>query len=67
MTHTLDRAIFWKLRSLCADTRAAREALAAAQQRQNAALADLGIDPKTPQFALDDEALTLTIPDAPTP
>jgi hypothetical protein len=74
MTHTLDAATFWKLTALAerAAHRAtvaaqAREALLTAQREQNAFVADLavtlGFDPQAQHFALDDTALTLTIPD----
>jgi hypothetical protein len=72
MTRTLDAAAFWKLRAICADAQrwavaaaAARDALLAADQRQAAYLREIGIDPKTPTFQLDEEALTVTIPDPP--
>lgn len=67
MTRTLDAAAFWKLRAICAETSrcavvlvAARDALQAAQSRQAAYLRELGIDPTTATFELDDDALTVT-------
>jgi hypothetical protein len=74
VTYDLDGDVFWKLSALCERTRgaadraaAARDALAAAQRAQHAYLDEVakgaGFDPKVEQFALDDEALTLTIPD----
>lgn len=70
----LDAATFWKLSALCTRTQGAaeraghaRDALAVAHRAQSAYLAEVaaaaGFDPKVEQFALDDEALTLTIPD----
>jgi hypothetical protein len=74
MTHTLDAATFWKLTALAERTAhratvaaAARETLLKAQREQNIFVADLavtlGFDPSVEGFALDDEALTLTIPE----
>jgi hypothetical protein len=76
MTHTLDAATFWKLSALCERTAAraaaaahARDALVVAQRNQNQCVADLavtlGFDPTVEGFALDDTALTLTVPDQP--
>jgi len=66
----LDPAAYWKLRALCADASArevaalaARDALAVAHKQQSAALAALGFDPKVATFTLDDDTLTITIPD----
>jgi hypothetical protein len=74
MIYTLDAAAFWKLSALCTRTAAAaerataaRDAALVAQRAQNAELARVaaahGFDPAVEQFALDDEALTLTIPE----
>ncbi len=72
MTRTLDAADYWKLRAICSEAQRcellavhARNDLAVALKKQTAALADLGIDPAAPSFTLDDETLTVTIPDAP--
>jgi hypothetical protein len=78
MIYTLDAAAFWKLSALCTRTQhtaalaaVARDALALAQRAQAAELARVaaahGFDPAVEQFALDDEALTLTIPDGKAP
>jgi hypothetical protein len=68
--HTLDAAAYWKLRAICTDAQRAadaaqhaRDAFAAAQQKQRAALIDLGLDPNAQSFTLDDEALAVTFPD----
>ena len=74
MTCTLDAAKYWRLRAICSEAQRcellavhARNDLAVALKKQTAALADLGIDPAAPSFTLDDDACTITIPDAPAP
>ena len=71
MTRTLDAADYWKLRAVCSEAQRAellalhaRGELAAAQKKQTAALVALGLDPQTPTFALDDDTLTITVPEA---
>ena len=70
MTRTLEAAVYWQLRALCAEgqrcelvVRLARADLVAAQQKQTAQLVALGLDPTMPSFALDDETLTVTVSD----
>jgi hypothetical protein len=70
MTRTLDAPTYWKLRALCSDTQRcevlagqARAALATAHHKQTTALTELGLDPQTPTFSLDDDTLTITVPD----
>jgi hypothetical protein len=70
MTQTLEAVAYWKLRAICSEAslceaRAlqARDALATAHAKQNAQLAALGLDPKAPTFTLDDDTLTITVPD----
>jgi hypothetical protein len=71
LTRTLDAADYWKLRAVCSEAQKcealayqAREAFAAAYKKQTATLAALGLDPKAPTFTLDDDALTITVPEA---
>jgi hypothetical protein len=70
--HPLAAADYWKLRAICSETQRcevialqARNELVAAHKKQEAALAALGLDPKAPTFSLDDDTLTLTMPDSP--
>jgi hypothetical protein len=70
MKTPLDAAAYWKLRAYLAETQsrlvaagAARDALQNAQQKQDALLRELGLDPKSPSWALDDDTLTVTTPD----
>jgi hypothetical protein len=72
MTRTLDPVDYWKLRAICSEAslcevRAlqARADLATAQKKQDAQLAALGLDPHAPTFTLDDDTLTITVPDTP--
>ena len=72
MTRTLAAADYWHLRAVCSEAqrgelvaRQARAELAAALKTQAAALAALGLDPAAPTFTLDDDTLTITVPDAP--
>jgi hypothetical protein len=72
MTRTLEPAAYWKLRARCSEAQRcevlavqARTALATAHQQQTAALTELGLDPTLPTFSLDDDALTITVPDTP--
>jgi hypothetical protein len=72
MTRTLDAVEYWKLRAICSEAARcevlalqARDALATAHKKQNAQLAALGFDPMAPTFTLDDDTLTITIPDPP--
>ena len=72
MTRTLEAADYWKLRALCSEAircdLIARQALAdraTAQQKQDAALTALGLEARTPTFTLDDDTLTITVPDPP--
>jgi hypothetical protein len=71
MTRTLDAAVYWKLRAICSEAqrcdvlaRQARADLAAAYKKQAEALTDLGLEAQLPTFTLDDEALTITVPEA---
>jgi len=71
VTRTFDPVIYWKLRALCSETQRcaviasqAQEALIAANTKQTALLTELGLDPQTPRFLLNDDTFTLTIPDA---
>ncbi len=73
MKHELGPAAYWKLRAICTDAQRAteaaqyaREAMVAAQQKQRAALTDLGLDPAAQSFLLDDDTLTVTFPEADT-
>jgi hypothetical protein len=68
--HELGAAAYWKLRAICTDAQRAgeaaqhaREAFIVAQQKQRAALTDLGLDPNAQAFALDDDTLTVTFPE----
>jgi hypothetical protein len=70
MTRTLDAADYWKLRAICGEAQRcealalqARDAFATAHKKQAAVLTALGLDPTLPTFTLDDDALTITIPD----
>ena len=70
-TRTLDAAVYWKLRWIFSETQralvsaaAARDSMTVAQQRQDAYLRELGLDPKAASWALDDDACTVTLPDA---
>jgi hypothetical protein len=70
MTRTLDADAYWKLRALCSDAQRcelvavhARADLATAHKKQTAALAALGLDPQAPTFTLDDDTLSITVPD----
>jgi hypothetical protein len=70
MTRTLEPAAYWKLRARCSEAQRcevlalqARTALAAAHQQQTAALTELGLDPTAPSFVLDDDTLTITVPE----
>ena len=72
MTKTLEPVDYWKLRAICSEAslcevRAlqARADLATAHKKQNAQLEALGLDAQAPTFSLDDDTLTITIPDAP--
>jgi len=70
MIKTLDAAAYWKLRALCSEAQRAelvavhaRADLATAHQKQTAALRELALDPAAPTFRLDDDTLTITMPD----
>jgi hypothetical protein len=70
MTRTLDAADYWKLRAVCSEAQRcellalqARTAMADAYKKQTAVLAALGLDPQPPTFSLDDDTLTITIPE----
>jgi hypothetical protein len=72
MTRTLEAVDYWKLRAICSEASRcevlalqARAELATAHKKQTAQLAALGFDPTAPTFTLDDDTLTITIPDAP--
>jgi hypothetical protein len=72
MTRTLEAAAYWRLRAICSEAqrceliaRQARVELAAAVQKQTAVLIDLGLDAAAPTFTLDDDTLTITVPEAP--
>ncbi len=69
--HPLAACDYWKLRAICADAQRcevialqARNDLAAAHKKQEAALVALGFDPKVPTFTLDDDTLSVTFPEA---
>jgi hypothetical protein len=70
MRRTLDAADYWKLRAICGEAQRcellalhARQELATALKKQTAVLTALGLDPATPSFMLDDDTLTITVPD----
>jgi hypothetical protein len=70
MTRTLEAADYWRLRAICSEAQRcellalqARAELATAHKKQTAALVELGLDASAPSFSLDDETLTLTVPD----
>jgi hypothetical protein len=70
MIKTLDAAAYWKLRARFADAQrcavaalAAREALTAAQAAQTACLREVGLDPSAASWTLDDDTLTVTVPE----
>jgi hypothetical protein len=70
MTRTLEAAAYWKLRARCSEAQRcevlalqARTALATAHQQQTAALTELGLDPTAPTFTLDDDTLSITVPE----
>jgi hypothetical protein len=70
MTRTLEAGAYWKLRAICSEAQRAelvaaqaRDGLAAAYKKQTAALEALGLDPTAPTFTLDDDTLTITVPD----
>jgi hypothetical protein len=70
MTRTLEAAAYWRLRAICSEAQRcellalqARAELATAHKKQTAALVELGLDASAPSFSLDDETLTLTVPD----
>jgi hypothetical protein len=72
MTRTLAAVAYWRLRAICSEAqrceliaRQARVELAAAVQKQTAVLIDLGLDAAAPTFTLDDDTLTITVPEAP--
>jgi hypothetical protein len=73
MRRTLEAADYWKLRAICGEAQRcellalhARQELATALKKQTAALVELGLDASAPSFTLDDDTLTITVPDAPT-
>ena len=70
MTRTLEAADYWHLRAVCSEAQRAelvavqaRDAFVVASKKQTAVLEALDLDPKMPSFALDDDTLTITIPD----
>ena len=70
MTRTLEPVDYWRLRAICSEAQRcevlalqARADLAAAHKKQNTILAALGFDPAAPTFTLDDDTLTITVPD----
>jgi hypothetical protein len=70
LTRTLAAADYWRLRAIGSEaqrcellTLQARAELAAAQKKLTAALAALDL-PAAPSFTLDDDTLTITVPDA---
>ena len=70
MTKTLEPVEYWKLRAICSEASLCevralqvRAELATAHKKQNAQLAALGLDPQAPTFTLDDDTLTITVPD----
>jgi hypothetical protein len=70
VTRTLDAADYWKLRAICSEAQRcelvalqARRDLATAHKKQTAALVALGLDSAAPSFSLDDDTLTITVPD----
>lgn len=72
MTRTLDAADYWKLRAICSEAQrcelivlTARDTLASAHKKQTDVLTALGLDAKAPSFTLDDDTLTITVPEAP--
>jgi hypothetical protein len=72
MTRTLEAADYWRLRAICSEAQRcellalqARAELATATKKQTAALVELGLDASAPSFSLDDDTLTITVPEAP--
>jgi hypothetical protein len=72
MTRTLEAADYWRLRAICSEAQRcellalhARQEFATAHKKQTAALVELGLDPAAPSFSLDDDTLTITVPEAP--
>jgi hypothetical protein len=74
MKITLDSAAYWKLRAVCGDTQrlqvmqqAIAEQIGTAQKKQAALVADLalehGFPENPPTFQMDDETLTINIPE----
>jgi hypothetical protein len=74
MTHNLEPVVFWQLRALCTDTQrlavqaqSIGEALQTARKKQDKLVTELAqelkFDPKVQMFTLDDETLTLNIPE----
>jgi hypothetical protein len=69
-TRTLEPAAYWKLRAWCSEVqrcevlaRQARADLATAHKQQTAVLTELSLDPTAPTFTLDDDTLTITVPE----
>jgi len=71
MTYTLEPTQYWKLRALVSENQRFAAAATLAQQKQDALVAILGaqygFNPKVPSFSMDDEACTLTLPEADPP
>jgi hypothetical protein len=72
MTRTLEAADYWRLRAICSEAQRcellalhARQEFTTAHKKQTAALVELGLDGSAPSFSLDDDTLTVTIPEAP--
>jgi len=72
MKRTLEPVDYWKLRAICGEASRceviamqARNDLLTAHKKQNAILAALGLDPLMPTFSLDDDTLTIDVPDPP--
>jgi hypothetical protein len=72
MTRTLEAAAYWRLRAICSEAQRcellalqARAEFATAHKKQTAALVELGLDGSAPSFSLDDDTLTITVPEAP--
>jgi hypothetical protein len=70
MNKILDPIVYWKLRAICADFQKsqitvvqAQDVYLGTQKKQKAILSELGFDPDSPNFTLDDDKLSITFPD----
>lgn len=70
MNKVLDPIVYWKLRAICADFQKSQIALMQVQdtylvnqKKQKAMLIELGLDPESPNFTLNDDKLEVVLPD----